>query len=292
MNPFRTLTAICLISLLSAGTFAQTTMPLWEGNVPGAKGKAKQDTPTITVYKPENPDQAHAAFIICPGGGYGGLCSSYEGHDIAKWLKPMGIVGIVLKYRVAPYRHPIPLTDAKRAMRIVRYHAREWGIDPTRIGIMGFSAGGHLASTLGTHFDFGDLNASDPLDRVSSRPDFMVLVYPVITMMPEFSHKGSRRNLLGENPSEDTIRCTSNELQITKATPPTFLAHSIQDRTVPVENSRLFARAMKEKCLSVRLFELPKGAHGLGAGKGECWKSWQTACEQWLKDNHLTNSTK
>ena len=264
------------------------TMNVWPGKAPGAMGEAERDIPTITVYVPQSAKKPCAAILICPGGGYGGLCSSYEGHDIAAWLDQFGIAGVVLKYRLNPYRHPIPMNDAQRAMRLVRSHAAEWGIDSNRLGIMGFSAGGHLASTVGTHYDTGKAGDIDPVERFSCRPDFMVLVYPVISM-GQFTHGGSRRNLLGDKPSQALMDNLSNELLVTQDTPPAFLAHSVKDTVVNVENSRLFKKAMEAKGRSVTLFELPKGEHGLGCGKGEEWASWQAACAKWLKENKLAN---
>jgi len=262
-------------------------LPLWpEGKVPDAKGVAPADIPDITVYKPANANGA--AVVICPGGGYGALCSSYEGHGVAKWLGKYGITGVVLKYRVAPYRHPVPLEDASRAMRTTRFNAKEWGIDPAKIGIVGFSAGGHLAATLSTHFDAGNPEAEDPIDRMSSRPDFEILVYPVITMGVK-THGGSLSNLFGKKPSQAEKDNLSCELQVTDRTPMAFVAHSIKDQAVPVENSRMYVDALKAKGVSVEYLELPKGLHGLGCGIGEDWEAWQAGCLKWLKEKGLAN---
>ena len=283
MKRYLFLSVVCaLMNVLLAEKVA--TMNVWPGKAPGAMGEADRDIPTITVYVPQSAKKPCAAILICPGGGYGGLCSSYEGHDIAAWLDQYGIAGIVLKYRLNPYRHPIPMNDAQRAMRLVRAHAAEWGIDSNRLGIMGFSAGGHLASTVGTHYDRGIAGAMDVIERFSCRPDFMVLVYPVISM-GKVTHGGSRRNLLGDNPSQELKDNLSNELLVTEDTPPAFLAHSVKDTVVNVENSRLFANALKAKGVAVTLFELPKGEHGLGCGKGDEWASWQAECAKWLKEN-------
>ena len=281
-----TVLAVVMVNMAMAEKIA--TMNVWPGKAPGALGEADRDIPTITVYVPQSAKKPCAAILICPGGGYGGLCSSYEGHDIANWLDQYGIAGIVLKYRLNPYRHPIPMNDAQRAMRLVRSHAAEWGIDSNRLGIMGFSAGGHLASTVGTHYDKGIAGAMDVIERFSCRPDFMVLVYPVISM-GKVTHGGSRRNLLGDNPSQELMDNLSNELLVTEDTPPAFLAHSVKDTVVNVENSRLFANALKAKGVAVTLFELPKGEHGLGCGKGDEWASWQAECAKWLKENKLTD---
>ncbi len=257
---------------------------LWPKGAPGANGEQPTDKPAITVHLAP-PEKANgAAVIICPGGGYGALMMSYEGHDIATWLNEQGVAGIVLQYRIAPYKHPAPLLDAQRAMRTVRSHAAEWKLDPQRIGIIGFSAGGHVASTLGTHYDAGNPAATDPVDRVSCRPDFMLLVYPVITMGPK-THAGSRENLLGKNPTQELIDQLSNEKQVTAQTPPAFLAHSKLDKLVPVEDSSLFYNALKAKGVEAEFLELPTGDHGLGCGKGPEWTEWQTKCLEWLKKN-------
>lgn len=261
---------------------------LWPDGAPGAKGQGDADKPSITIH-PAPADKANGtAVVICPGGGYGGLMMSYEGHDIARWLNRFGVTGIVLKYRVSPYRHPAPLDDAQRAMRTVRSRAKELGIDPQRIGMMGFSAGGHLASTAGTHFDAGDPKATDPLLKVSCRPDFLVLIYPVITLSSK-GHGGSTANLLGSSPSKELLELLSNEKQVTAETPPTFLAHSKKDQLVPSENSALFAAACKAKNVPVEYFELETGPHGLGCGKGAEWEAWQAKCIEWLKSRKLIN---
>ncbi len=278
---------VTMVNMVFAEKIA--AMNVWPGKAPGAMGEADRDIPTITVYVPQTAKKPCAAILICPGGGYGGLCSSYEGHDIAAWLDQYGIAGIVLKYRLNPYHHPIPMLDAQRAMRLVRAHAAEWGIDAKRLGIMGFSAGGHLASTVGTHYDTGKAGDMDPVERFSCRPDFMVLVYPVISM-GQFTHGGSLRNLLGDNPSQELMDNLSNELLVTEDTSPAFLAHSVKDTVVNVENSRLFANALKAKGVAVTLFELPQGEHGLGCGKGDEWASWQVECAKWLKENKLTDN--
>jgi acetyl esterase/lipase len=205
---------------------------------------------------------------------------SYEGHDVAAWLNRAGVAGVVVKYRVRT-RHPAPLLDAQRAIRTVRARAGAWKLDPKRIGIMGFSAGGHLASTAGTHFDAGDPKATDSVEQVSCRPDFLVLVYPVISMGPK-SHGGSRKNLLGADPSPELVELLSNEKQVTKETPPTFLVHAKTDRVVSVENSAMFHAALKAKGVPSEFLELPAGAHGLGCGKGPHWEAWQAACLKWM----------
>lgn len=259
---------------------------IWPDGAPGATGNSDADKPSITIHLPPPGKANGTAVVICPGGGYGALMMSYEGHDIATWLNGHGVAGIVLRYRVSPYRHPAPLLDGQRAIRTVRAGAKQLGIDPERIGMMGFSAGGHLAATVGTHVDLGDPKAEDPVDRVSSRPDFLVLVYPVISMGPE-GHGGSAANLVGSSPSEELIELLSNERRVTAETPPTFLAHAKTDRAVSSENSALFAAACRANGVPVEYFELEHGAHGLGCGTGAEWEAWQVSCTAWLRRRGL-----
>jgi acetyl esterase/lipase len=219
--------------------------------------------------------------VICPGGGYGGLVMGAEGSGIAHWLNQHGVTGVVLKYRLPKGRAMVPLLDAQRALRLTRLHSKEWGLDPKRIGIIGFSAGGHLASTAGTHFDLGEAKSADPVQQTSCRPDFMILVYPVISM-GEIGHAGSRKNLLGAEPSPELIEKFSNEKQVTAETPPAFLAHAVDDKVVPLAHSQLFADALKAKNVPVKLLELPSGGHGLSGYKGPSWDAWQTQSLEWL----------
>lgn len=238
----------------------------------------------LTWHDAENPNGV--GILICPGGGYGGLCSSYEGHDIAAWLGRFGITGAVLEYRVAPYHYPSQLNDVTAAMREVRFEAPSHGIDPGRIGIIGFSAGGHLASTLATHWDPGDPDAAGTLAGVSSRPDFQILVYPVITLGPG-THDGTRDNFLGPFGTPAMIARFSNETQVDRLTPMAFVAHSAQDEMVPVENSRAYVEALRGAGVPVTYHELAEGRHGLGCGSGPYWEEWQAACEAWLRENGL-----
>src|SRR6266436_5923119 len=250
------LPAIFFLLLVSYSTMALANagepIVLWPGGAPGALGQNPEDVPTITPFIADKKVATGAAVVICPGGGYGHL-ADHEGRPVAEWLNTLGISAFVLKYRLGPrYHHPAPLEDAARAIRTVRARATEWHIDPKRIGILGFSAGGHVASTIGTHFELGKPDASDPIERVSSRPDLMILIYPVITMR-EFTHAGSKRMLLGENPPTDLVALLSNEEQVTRETPPAFLVHTANDPTVAVENSLRFAEALKKAGV---LFEL------------------------------------
>jgi acetyl esterase/lipase len=240
---------------------------LWEGDAPGALGQRPQDIPTLTPYPADAAKQTGATMLIFPGGGYGNL-AEHEGKGYAEFFAAHGINAYVLKYRLgsAGYRHPIELGDAARALRMVRSFAKRDGLDPARIGVIGSSAGGHLASTLATHFDAGKPDSPDAIERESSRPDLAILCYAVISF-GEFAHAGSRRALLGENPSPELVKNLSNELQVTKDTPPCFLWHTVEDKAVPVENSLLFAAAMRRAGVPFSLHVYEKGAHGLGLGR-------------------------
>lgn len=278
-----------LLALSLTFCLAQPGQPkvelLWPAGAPGAVGAQPEDKPTITVYPAAEDKATGAAVIVCPGGGYGFLASDYEGMDVARWLSKQGVTGFVLKYRVAPrYHHPAPLQDAQRAVRTVRARAREWDVDPKKIGIMGFSAGGHLASSAGTHFDEGKPDADDPVERVSSRPDFLILCYPVITFTGPYVHKGSRDNLLGKNPDPKLVESFSNDKQVTKNTPPTFLFHTDEDTAVPPENSALFYLALKKAGVPAELHVYEKGKHGVGlAPKDPVLSSWPERLTAWLK---------
>jgi acetyl esterase/lipase len=292
---------LLLIAALARPAFSDEppTFPLWAAGAPGAQGTETGDknhpgdVPTITVYLAPKDKATGASVVICPGGGYGFLAVDHEGKDVAEWLNSLGVAGIVVKYRLAPkYRHPSPLEDAQRAIRMVRARAAEWGLDPHRVAILGFSAGGHLASTAATHFDAGKADASDPIDRQSCRPDRAILVYPVVALATEYAHGGSRENLLGKNPDPELLKSLSNETQVTKDTPPTFLAHTNADTAVPPENSLLFALAMRKAGVPVELHLFEKGVHGLGLGHGwaagniapePSFEAWPGLCATWLK---------
>jgi acetyl esterase/lipase len=258
-------------------------MPLWPDGPPGVAKDAPGLKPSLTLYRPLPEKATGAVIVVCPGGGYGGH-ADHEGRPIAEWLNGLGITAVVLKYRLAPHsHHPAMLQDAARAIRTVRANAEEWKIDPKRVGVLGFSAGGHLASTIATHFEAGDPNASDPIDRLSSRPDRAILIYPVISMNPPYTHGGSRRNLIGENPSKELADSLSNELQVTQDTPPTFLAHTDQDAAVTAENALLFALACRREKVPVELHLFEKGQHGLGLGRpGFAFSEWPQLCAKWL----------
>src|SRR5258708_18216606 len=267
----------------SAMTSPEPPIALWPGGAPGALGSEPVDIPTLTPYLSAKEQATGAAIIVCPGGGYEHL-SDREGGPVAVRLNTMGIAAFVLKYRLGPrYHHPAPLQDAARAIRLVRARAAEWKIDPERIGILGFSAGGHLASTIGTHFDSGKPDASDPIERVSSKPNVLVLVYPVITMKDK-THAGSRKQLLGPDPSPDLITLLSNEGQVTKETPPTFLVHAVADASVPVENSLAFVAALRKAGVPFELHLYERGPHGFAlGGKDPILSTWTDRLADWLR---------
>jgi acetyl esterase/lipase len=263
------------------------SIPLWPDAPPGALGTDGKDIPTLTPYLAKPEKATGAAVVICPGGGYGGL-AGHEGKDYALWLNEQGIAGFVLKYRLgsAGYRHPVMLGDAARAVRLVRARAAEWQVDPKRVGIMGSSAGGHLASTLLTHFDAGDASATDVVERQSSRPDVGILCYAVISMGTN-THQGSKNNLLGKDPSAELVKLLSNELQVTPQTPPCFLWHTWEDGAVKVENTLEFALALRRAGVRFDLHIYEKGGHGLGLGgrvdDPTKWLDWTRDCASWLK---------
>ena len=262
---------------------------LYEGDAPGATGQTPKDIPTLTPFPAEAAKRTGASMLIFPGGGYGSL-AEHEGTGYAEFFAAHGINAYVLKYRLGSngYRHPIMLNDAKRALRMVRTFARRDGLDPARVGVMGSSAGGHLASTLLTHFDAGNANSSDPIERESSRPDLGILCYAVISF-GEFAHAGSRKNLLGDTPPPDLVQNLSNELQVTKDTPPTFLWHTMEDKAVPVENSLMFAAALRRAGVPFSLHVYEKGQHGLGLGRANLpAPPWGDQMLFWFKERKFT----
>jgi len=283
-GPSRILLMLLLFSsALSVYAAPETPIVLWPNGAPGALGQAATDIPTLTPYLAPKDKANGAAIIVCPGGGYQHL-ADHEGGPVAEWLNSIGVTAFVLKYRLGPtYHHPAPLQDAARAIRTVRVRAKEWQLDPQRIGILGFSAGGHLAATAGTHFDSGQADAADPVERVSSRPDLMILIYPVITMR-ESTHGGSKLNLLGKEPSAALVKLLSNEEQVAKATPPTFLVHTMTDASVPVENSMMFAAALRKAGVPFEFHLYERGPHGFGLGtKDPILATWPARCADWLR---------
>jgi acetyl esterase/lipase len=285
-----------VIAQTSQAGLPRYEFPLWTGDAPGALGKESKDIPTLTPFLAPPTKATGAAVIICPGGGYAAL-APHEGSHYAMWLNEQGIAGFVLKYRLGTsgYRHPAMMQDVLRAIRYIRANAEKWGLNPNRVGVMGSSAGGHLASTALTHFDAGNQGSNDPIDRVSSRADFGILCYPVITMGPN-THEGSRRYLLGDNPDPRFVELLSNEKQVTKDTPPVFIFHTFEDSAVKVENTLDFASALRRNGVPFSMHIYPKGAHGMGLGSGQ-WDPtsrhpWTQECALWLKEMGFGNGMK
>lgn len=283
---------------VAGGASGGQEIPLWPGSPPGDQPLAVEETyadgrvenvriPTLTVFLPPPERATGAGVVICPGGGYWLLAIDHEGYEVARWLNSLGVAAFVLKYRHRYFRHPIPLWDAQRAIRTVRAKAEQWRVDPRRVGILGFSAGGHLASTVATHFDAGDPNATDPIERQSSRPDFAILVYPVITFEKPTLHKGSRDNLLGPHPPAELIGNLSNETQVTPETPPVFLVHSADDDAVPVENSIDFFLACRRAGVPAELHVYDTGGHGYGMRADRCPAAadWPGRCASWMRQH-------
>jgi len=277
-----------LISFWLAGFVAGAPAPkvelLWPGGAPGALGNDDADRPSLTIYLPPS-NGVQSGVVVCPGGGYGMLAVDHEGKQIADWLNARGVAAFVLRYRLGPrYHHPIELGDAQRALRFVRSHAPEYGITTDKIGIWGFSAGGHLASSAGTHFDSGNASAADAIDSVSSRPDFMILAYPVISLTTQYVHRGSLRNLLGDNPDPQLAASLSNETQVTPQTPPAFLFHTTTDSGVPVENSVLFYLALRKAGVPAEMHIYEQGPHGVGLALFDpILSAWSRQLEPWMR---------
>jgi acetyl esterase/lipase len=284
--------AILFSSLILSRAEMQAPVPLWPHGAPGALGTNATDMPTLTPYLTDATNATGAAMVICPGGGYA-MLAPHEGNDYALWLNQHGVTCFVLKYRLGSsgYHHPAQFQDVARAMRWVRAHADDYQLDAHRIGIMGSSAGGHLASTLLTHFDAGHANAIDAIERQSSRPDLGILCYPVISM-GEFTHHGSKNNLLGQNPSPEMVELLSNELQVTTNTPPCFIWTTFEDTVVPMENSMLFAEALRKNHVPFDLHVYQKGGHGMGLADKPPFAHphpWANDCLFWLKAQNFVN---
>lgn len=263
---------------------ATERIPLWGARAPVGDGRSEATPPdaVLTVYRPDQPNGA--ALVICPGGSYVMRATGPEGTHIAEWLNRHGITGAVLDYRLPRGRPDVPLLDAEQAIRIVRSRARAWGVDPHRVGIIGFSAGGHLAASAASLHAPIQVGANDPLARLSSRPDFTILIYPVISMQDGLTHRESRTHLLGRQPGAALIRRHSIEMQVGPDTPPTYLAHAVDDPDVPIGNSRAYAQALRAQPNGkrVELLELPSGGHGLDGFQGPNWKAWQAGSLKWL----------
>lgn len=257
-----------------------TTVLLWPNGAPGAVGSEDIDKPTLTIFLPIKGQANGTGIIVCPGGGYAHLATNHEGRQVANWLNSLGVAAFVLTYRLGPrYHHPVELGDAQRAIRMVREHAGEYGVAPDRVGIMGFSAGGHLASTAATHFGEGD------------RPDFAILGYPVISMSSPYAHKGSVQSLLGDKPDPKLAENLSNELQVTAQTPPTFIFHTTEDKTVPVENSVLFYLALRKAGVPAEMHIFERGPHGVGlALNNPVLAMWPELLANWLRSRGLLSA--
>ena len=277
-------------SVDSTGTRHPRTAPepailLWTHGAPGALGDSDVDKPTITPYSARSGAANGTGVVIFPGGGYEHLALDHEGAQVAAWLNELGITAFVVSYRLGPrYHHPAMLQDARRAVRLVRANAKRWELNPERVGVMGFSAGGHMAATVATHFDAGIPTDGDPIERASSRPDFVALLYPVITMSHPFAHQGSRDNLLGADPSPNLVRLLSDETQVTPRTPPTFIVATTDDATVPVENSEMFYDALRTAKVPAEIHLFESGHHGFGLAPGDPALSvWRSLFETWMR---------
>jgi acetyl esterase/lipase len=294
----RTILLTIVSVVFGAGAFAQNpppivqepqTIPLWQGRAPGALGDAPEDVPTLTIYMPPNTTGPMTAVIVAPGGGYRTLSMNKEGRIPANYLNSLGVAAFVLKYRLGPkYRHPIELGDIQRAIRMLRSRAAEWHLAPDRIGVMGFSAGGHLASTASTQFDRGNSTSADPIDRVSSRPDFAILGYPVISLSEPWTHQGSKTMLLGENADATLARRLSTDTLVTPETPPTFLFHTNADTGVPAENSVHYFLALRKARVPAEMHIFKDGAHGVGMPINDpALSEWPKVLANWMRASGL-----
>ena len=286
-----TITVLTLITMLSQQPPAAAALQdgqvirLWQGQAPGALGTDETDVPVITAYLPRTLGPNTPAAIVCPGGAYRNLASNHEGRQVASFLNSLGMAAFVLRYRLGPrYHHPIELGDAQRAIRTVRANAAAWKIDASRIGIVGFSAGGHLAMTTSTHFDAGKEGAADPVERASSRPDFAVLGYPVISMVEPWTHRGSRTNLLGDTPDPELAKSLSGEQSVVPRTPPTFIFQTNEDTTVPAENAVYYYLALRKAGVPAEMHIFEKGVHGVGlANDDPALSLWSSLLANWLR---------
>jgi len=284
--------------------FSQTVLPLYKDSIPNSKPVKNEEKseytsdshiliissvtqPSLTIFLPEKEKATGAAVVICPGGGYSVLAASHEGYDVAKKLNEMGVAAFVVKYRIPDDKSMInkeigPLQDAQRAIQLVRINAKEWGVDPNKVGIMGFSAGGHLASTAATHFNHIVIENKE---NINLRPDFAILIYPVISFNDSIAHIGSRDNLIGKNPSAEKIKEYSNELQVTEKTPPSFLVHAADDDAVKVENSLYFFEALQKNHVLSEMHIFPKGGHGFGMHNPTTKDQWMDLLKNWMDAN-------
>jgi acetyl esterase/lipase len=292
-------TLIGIVFVICLGGFASfaraqdehESVSLWDGKAPEAVGTESKDNPDGLLYrlpieKPGSDGALRPCLVIYPGGGYGGLAIDHEGYQIARWANSIGFTAFICKYRMRRdgYGHPVPMLDAQRAVRLARAKSAEWGVDPHRVGIIGFSAGGHLASTVLTHFDGGNADSADPIAKQSSRPDFGILCYPVIAMIEPFTHAGSRKNLLGPEPDPALLKLLNNHEQVTSQTPPTFVFQTQEDAVVLADNALAFYSAMVKHKVPGELHLFQKGKHGVGLGAGiPGSEKWPDLCRTWLK---------
>jgi acetyl esterase/lipase len=286
-KPMGVLVFMWLMSLYCAATAAEPVrIVLWEGGAPGTPATQPENEPVLFLYRPATDVAMKTAVVVCPGGGYRHLAMDHEGRQIAEWFNKLGVTACVLQYRnnSSGHQHPVPMLDGQRAIRTVRSRAAEWGVDPQRIGVMGFSAGGHLASTLATHFDDGRSDASDAVERAGSRPDFLILCYPVISMTQAYMHRGSRENLLGLEPDEALARSLSNETQVTAQTPPTFIFQTDADTAVPAENCVAFYLALRRAGVPAEMHIYQDGKHGVGLARDvPATSTWPDRLRDWLR---------
>jgi len=273
-------------SVVAGPAVGGKTMLLWPEGAPGAQGSEDIDKPTLTVYLPTGVNATKTGVVVAPGGGYQHLSMVKEGSDIAHWLNERGVAAFVLQYRLGPkYHYPVELEDAQRAIRLVRAHAAEYGVAEDHVGMWGFSAGGHLAATAGTHFDAGNAGASDVVEQKGSRPDFLILAYPVITMEEPDVHHGSLKYLLGDTPDPALVKSLSEELQVTKDTPPSFLFATTEDKTVPVVNSVMFYTALVKAGVPAEMHLFQHGAHGAGLAAANPQLSvWPDLLAKWMRE--------
>jgi acetyl esterase/lipase len=279
-------TALNLVLITSTSAAQPQRIPLWDNGAPGTPATKPENEPALFAYRADPQNGARSAVVICPGGGYVHLAMDHEGKQIAEWFNKLGMTAFVLQYRnnSSGHQHPVPMMDGQRAIRTVRAQADEWNIDPTRIGVMGFSAGGHLASTLATHFDDGQSDAADAIDRDSSRPDFLILCYPVISMTESYMHRGSRENLLGKNANEALAANLSNEKQVTAQTPPTFIFQTDADKPVPAENCVAFYLALRRAGVPAELHIYQDGQHGVGLARDvPATSTWPDRLRDWMQ---------
>lgn len=293
--------ALTLVCLLSSPLSAQPdylrpvdtpkTELLWPDGAPGAKGDEDADKPALTLYLPNRSQATGTLVVVCPGGGYQNLAMDHEGHQVARWLTSRGVAAAIVKYRLGPrYRHPAPLQDVLRAIRLMRSRAAEMDVKPDRIGVMGFSAGGHLASTAATLYDLAEARVADGLEAVSSRPDFAILGYPVIVFGADVTHKGSQRNLIGDSPAADLVARLSTDRQVDAQTPPTFLFHTTEDTAVPPQNSLAFYLALKNAGVPAELHIYEKGRHGVGLAPADReLATWTDRLLGWMRGRGLLN---